>query len=276
MPGKWLSDQISFQGPIPSDIQQTGIRAKLTAFYDPYMAVDRESLQQLDNNQLLAYILKNTDIDILLKTLGNAFFPRVITVGTTPTNIIEPNRYPRGYILINPNSTVTSVTSNVTAFASQVFPIGVTNSAAFNVGGFGGASFILNVTNPSAGPVTFDLQTQDPISGNWATSQLDIFSGSAAVGTYYAQVGSLGVDNFLRVRANVAGAPITASIAMILKPALAGTIAGPTVFLGSSDVNVTVGFPLLGGQKETIYLKENTPIFGIATAATEVRLFELQ
>lgn len=277
MSGKLLDTEIAFRGSVPDDLLQVGIRGRTTGYYDPYDARGREDSLPLDNNALLKYILRNTDIDVLLKTIGNAFFPRAITIGTTPTNIIEPNRTPRGYILINPNTTVSGVVASTTVFpAGTVFAVAVTNSAAINVSGHGGATFIMNVTEASAGPVTVDLQTQDPISGNWATVQSDIFSGASAVGTYAAPVGAIGIDQFARLVVTVAGDTMTASLAAMLKPQLAGTIAGPTVFLGNQDVNTTIGFPLLGGGKETFYLKENTPLYGVAVAATDIRLFELQ
>lgn len=276
MSGMFLSDQISFRGPVPSDLSDPGIVGRTVSFYEPYEARDRESGQPLDNNELLRRILKNTDIDILLRTLGNAFFPRSITVGAAPTLLVAPNRYPRGYIFINPSTTVTSVVSTVTVFASQVFPVGVTNSASINVAGHGGAAFFMNITEASAGPVTVDAQSQDPVTGNWANTQLDIFGGASGLGIFYANIGSLGVDQNLRLVMNVAGDSMTASIGAVLKPALAGTVAGPTIFLGGPDVTTTIGYPLLGGQKEVLFLKENTPLFGIAAAATNLRLFELQ
>lgn len=277
MAGKYLDTEIAFRGPIPEDILSTGIKGRTTSWYDPYDARDRETNRQLDNNQLLSYILKNTDIDILLRTLGNAFFPRQITVGTTPTLLIRPNRTPRGYIFVNPNTTVSGVVTAVTVFpAGTVFLVGSVNSASINVAGHGGAAFILNITEATAGPMTVDLQTQDPISGNWATAQSDIFGGVVAIGTYYANVGGNGIDQNARLVVTVAGDTMTGSIAAILKPQLAGTVSGPTIFLGNEDVSTTLGFPLLSGQRETLYLKENTPLYGIAVAATDLRVFELQ
>lgn len=278
MPGKILDTQLSYSGPIPDDIGLQGIRGRATTYYDPYDARSRETNELLGNTDLLSYILRNSDIDILLRTLGTAFFPRSITIGTTPTVLIDPNRSPRGYILINPNTTVSGVVTDVTVFpAGTVFPVASTPSASINVSGHGGAAFVLNVTAPSIGPVTVDLQTQDPISGNWATAQSDIFAGAGTVGgTFYANVGSIGIDEHARLMVNVAGGAMTGSLAAMLKPALAGTISGPTVFLGGPDVNTTVGYPLLSGQKETLYFKENTSLFGIAIAATNIRVFELQ
>lgn len=273
----WLNSEMTFRAPVPDDIGQTGILGRQTTYYDPYEARSRENNALLNNNELLRYLLKNSDIDVLLRTLGNAFFPRSITIGLTPTQIIAPNRSPRGYILINPNTTVSGVVTDVTVFpAGTVFPVGVTNSASINVAGHGTAAFVLNITEATAGPMTVDLQTQDPISGNWATAQSDIFGGVVAVGTYYANVGAIGIDENARLVVTVAGDSFTGSIAAMLKPALAGTIAGPTIFLGSEDVNTTIGFPLLAGQRETIYLRENTPLYGVAVAATNLRLFELQ
>jgi hypothetical protein len=278
MSGKWLDTEIAFRGPVPEDIGATGIVGRNVSWYDPYDARDIETKQQLDNNQLLRRILKNTDIDILLRTLGNAFFPRFVTVGTAPTLLIRPNRYPRGYILINPNTTVSGVVTAVTVFpAGTVFPVAATPSASINVSGHGGAAFFFDVTEASAGATTVDLQTQDPVSGLWATAQSDIFGGAGtATGTFYANVGEIGIDQNARLLVTVTGDTLTGSIGAILKPSLAGTISGPTIFLGNENVTLTLGFPLLAGQKETIYLKENTPLYGIAVAATDLRLFELQ
>lgn len=277
MGGKLLDTEIAFRGTIPDDIAKSGIRGRTTGLYDPYEARDRESGLPLDNNALLRYILKNTDIDIQLKTIGNAFFPRAVTIGTGATQIIAPNRSPRGYIIINPNTTVSGAVTTVTvAPAGTVFAVGVTDSASINVAAHGGAAFILNITEATAGPMTVDLQTQDPISGNWVTAQADIFGGVVAIGTYYANVGIIGIDSNARLRTTVAADSFTGSIAAMLKPALAGTIAGPAIFLGGEDVNTTVGYPLLSGQKEAFYLKENTPLYGIAVASTTVNLFELQ
>ena len=277
MPGLLLDTQLAFSGVVPDDLSKVGVTGRATTYYNPYDARDQETNQLLDNNQLLKYILRNSDIDVLLKTIGNSFFPQSITIGTTPTLINPPNRAPRGYKLINPNTTVSGVVTVVTAFAAgTVFPVGVTNSAAINVSGHGGAAFTMNITAGTAGPVSVDLQTQDPISGLWATAQSDIFAGAAAIGTYYANVGNIGIDQNARLVVTVATAPMTASLAAMLKPQLAGTVAGPTVFLGGADVNTTVGMPLLSGDTLTYYLRENTPIFGVAVAATDVRLFSLQ
>lgn len=277
MAGRYLSDEITFQGPIPADIGGLGARGRVTQIYEPLDLLDAESLRPLDNNQLLRYLLKNADIDILLRTLGNAFFPRIVTIGTTPTEIISPNRYPRGYVLINANTTVSGVTTSTTVFpAGTVFPVGTTNSAAISVGAFRSARFFMNITEASAGSVSVNAQSQDPVTSNWMTTQSDLFGGAMALGNYYASIGDLGVDSNMRLEVVVTGDSFTGSIGAVLKEAYGATIAGPSVFLGNEDVSTFLGYPLLSGTKETFYLRENTPLFGIATAAVNLNLFELQ
>ena len=278
----WLDTQLlTSEQAIPDDINKTGVIGEQTLLYDPLKSLDRRTLKELDNNGALQRILKNTEIDIALRTIGNAFFPRVITLGTSPTVVIAPNRSPRGYIIINANTSASGITASETLFAAAtVLPVATTNSVALSVGGYETARFILNVTEASAGANTsFNLQTQDPISGNWATAQSDIFQfagGGVAVGTYYANVGGIGVDDQMRIEAVVDGDTMTCSLACILKPALSATIAGATAFIGGPDVNTTIGFPLLSGTRETFYLKENTAIYGVATGPLNLNVFELQ
>jgi len=281
MSGRWLDTQITSQVPIPDDIGATGIVGEQTSLYNPYIALNRRNGQPLDNNDALIRILQNTDIDILLRTIGNAFFPRIVTVGTTPTLLIEPNRTPRGYILLNPNTSVSGVVTTVTMLAAgTVLAVGTTNTTSVDVSAHLGARFILNVTEENAGGNTsFNLQTQDPISGNWADAQTDIFQfgGSPVpVGTYYANVGEIGVDNDMRIQAVVGGDTMTVSLAAMLKPGVSGSSSGPTVFIGGPDVNTTIGFPILSGTKETFYLRENTAIYAVAVDPTQLRIFELQ
>jgi hypothetical protein len=280
VPGKILDTEIAFRGDVPDDIKLTGVRGRTTVYQDPLDMRSRETLNMLDNNELLRYLLKNSDIDILLRTLGNGFFPRSITITTTPTEIIRANRVPRGYILLNANQSVSGVVTTVTVFpAGNVFPVAVTPSAAINVSAFGGAVYMLNVTEATAGLTNVALQSQDPISGNWVTVQNDIFGfgvGPAAVGTYHANVGAQGTDSQARLLVTVTGDTMTGSISAQLKPALAATFAGSAIFLGNEDVNTTIGYPLLSGGKEVLYMKENTPLFAIAVASTTLNIFELQ
>lgn len=283
MSGKWLDTQLQVRVPVPQDIGATGIQGEETGLYNPYRAYDRRDGKPLDNNDALIRILRNTDIDITLKTIGNAFFPRVVQVGTVPTILIEPNRSPRGYILINPNSTISGVVTSVTVFpVATGFTPGIITSAAINVSGHGGAAFFLNITaTGGATGIQFDLQTLDPVSGQWMTAQADLFpdavsGGAVQAGQYYANVGAIGIDNQARLQVTTVGGTVTGSVGATLKPSLAATIAGSSVFIGGPDVNTTIGFPLVSGQKEVFWLKENTAIYGVAAAIQQVNIFELQ
>lgn len=261
---------------IPSDLVQ-GLRARLLRVYDDIVARSKADGHDLTNNELLIQILANTDIDILLRTLSKAFLPRVINVVATPTLLISPNRYPRGYIILNPATTITGVTTNVTIFTSASRAAGVHLSPDINVAGHGAVGVFLDVTVPAGGSLVIDHLSRDPETSTDTVVAADIFAGFNAVGTRYRLLGPIGVDNILRLRATVVGTAATFSIGGVLKPSLGTTIPGATVFLGDQDVNTVTGYPLLGAQKETWYLRENTPLFGIVTVGiVELRLFELQ
>lgn len=277
MSGVWLDTEITTKLPIPQDIGATGIVGEQTDLFNPLRSIDRRSGKDLDNNQALIRILHNTEIDITLRTIGNAFFPRVVTVGTSPTLLIAPNRAPRGYILLTTGSAVSGVVTTTDVFpVGTVFAVGVTNSASIDVSAHGGASFFLNITEATAGPMTVDLQSLDPTSGNWVTVQADLFSGVVGIGTYYANAGIIGTDQFIRLQVTVATDTFTGSIGAVLKPALSASVAAPTLFIGGPDVNTTIGLPLISGVRETFWLRENTAIYGIAAVAAACHVFELQ
>lgn len=277
MAGIFLDTEITSKLDIPHDISATGIIGEQTELYNPFRAIDRRSGKDLDNNEALIRILKNTDIDIALRTIGNAFFPRIVTIGTSPTLIIAPNRAPKGYILLNTNTSISGVVQNVEVFpVGTVFPVGVTNSTPINVSAHGGAAFFLNITEATAGPMTVDLQSLDPISGNWVTVQADLFGGVVAIGTYYANAGIIGIDDQARLQITVATDTFTGSLGAVLKPALAAAVSSPTVFIGGPDVNTTIGLPLISGVRETFWLKENTALFGVSSVAGQINIFELQ
>lgn len=277
MSGRWLDTDFTTQLEIPKDISATGIVGEQTDLYNPLRSIDRRSGLDLDNNQALIRILHNTEIDITLRTIGNAFFPRVVSVGTSPTLLIAPNRAPRGYILLNTGTSISGVVQTVEIFpVGTVFPVGTTNSAQINVSGYGGAAFFLDITEATAGPMTVDLQTLDPISGNWVTVQANLFGGAIGIGTYYANAGIIGIDENARLQITVATDTFTGSLGAVLKPALSAAVASPTIFIGGPDVNTTIGLPLISGVRESFWLKENTAIYGIAAVAGSINIFELQ
>lgn len=246
-------------------------------FYQDFLAKFKGG-KRLDMEAMIRQIMFNSEIDILLKTLNSAFLPRVITVTTTPTEVIPRarSRYPRGYILLNP-AEISGITSTVTFFASASRAAGTYNSSAFNVSGVDTVRAFLDVTVQGAGAtLTVAAQSQDPLTSNWATTQNDIFSGNAAVGTYYANIGTLGVDRNIRLQAVVGVNPITFSISGLLKGG-STTPVGSTIFIGDRNVNTTIGYRLLPTQKEAFFLRENVEIWAVTSLNDQnLMVFELQ
>lgn len=226
---------------------------------------------------LVTKILHNSDIEISLKVLKLGFVCRVIqlTAGI-PAEIISRSKWPRGYIVINP-AEVAGFTNTITPFPSLLRVPATYNSSAFNVSGVDTARFFLDVTVQAAGAtLTVAAQTQDPLTLNWATSQADIFGGSAAVETYYASIGPLGVDRQLRLQAVVGVNNETFSISGLLK---GGAISptGSTVYIGDQNVTTLVGYPILPGQREYFWLGDDVSLYAISpTEPMTLKVFQLQ
>jgi len=268
--------------PLQPDVERAGPSGTPLVRQIEQDIAAQDSPAASDLVKLIADIKQNTDIQILLQTIGLGFIPRNVTVlpATTnnPTQIIVPNQSPRGYIIINP-AEISGFSTQVTFFPSLARATGTYTSTTFNVSGVDTARMFLDVT-ANATPLTLvvNAQSQDPLSGNWATTQADIFSGSAAVGTYYADIGPLGVDRVIRLQAVVgAGAgTLTFSISGLFKGGL-NTPVGSTVYIGSPDVNTTFGYPLLPGDKLPVFLRENVGLFAItATNPLVLKIFQLQ
>ncbi len=260
---------------VPTDLQKLGEAKRDVTRYLDFHALGEDGIP-LTGEQLVKQILRNSDIDVLLKTLGLGFKARVITVTTTPGEIIPPHQYARGYIILNP-AEISGQAQQVTPFASASRAAGTTNSAGFNVTGVDTVRHFLNVTVQGAGAtLVINLQTQDPLTANWVTAQGDIFGGSAAVGTYYASTGPVGIDRLFRLQAVVAVNPITFSISSLLKGGITSPV-GITVYVGPPSVNTTMGFPILPGAKEVLYLRRNVTLWAVTqTESLVLKVFELQ
>jgi hypothetical protein len=221
-------------------------------------------------------ILAKTDRDrFTLETLGNAFTPFTIQVGVTPTIVLPPNKSPRGYLFLNPSQFLTGATLDTTMFPAIARGAGTYTSNAINVQGLRTARFFLDIT-VSPATLQVNVQTQDPLTGKWATAQTDIFGGVVAVGTYYATIGEIGVDDFIRLQVVQTGAGANWSISMVNKEAFGAIVSAPGVFLGNANVTTGVGYPILGGQEKRFWLMDNTPLFGVSFAATTLKVFQLQ
>lgn len=258
--------------PVPEDLQRLGEQKLDVSRYLDFAAL-MEDGRPLTGEQLTKQILRNTDIDILLKTLGLGFKSRVVTVTPTPAEVIPPHQYARGYIILNP-AEISGIAQQITPFASASRVAGTYNSAAFNVTGVETVRNFLDITIAPL-TMTVAVQTQDPLTTNWVTAVADIFAGAIAIGTYYALLGPLGVDRLYRLQAVTTGTS-TWSISGLLKGGISSPV-GLTVYLGPPSVNTTMGFPILPGAKEVLYLRKNVTLWGVtATESVVLKVFELQ
>lgn len=259
---------------IPGDLSSPVSEFLDIVRFDNFAAMFRNSSHDMSTHDLMKVLVKIQQQRFNLETLGNAFTPFSVTVGTTPTQILAPNKTPRGYLFLNPSQTVNGITTDTTMFASASRGAGTVTSVEVNVQAFRTSRFFLNIT---VAPTTLqvNLQTRDPLTLNWATAQTDIFSGVIATGTYYVDTGEIGTDNFVRLQTVSTGTG-TWSIAMISKEAYGGTVSPPGIFLGNANVTTAIGYPILGGQEKRFLLMDNTPLFGVALVATPISIFQLQ
>jgi hypothetical protein len=232
--------------------------------------------QPLTALDCLKLITKTERDRFALETLGNAFTPFTISILTTPTPILAPNKSPRGYLFMNPSQFLTGATLDTNMFTPAVRGAATYTSASINVQGLRTARFFLDITIAPA-TLQVNVQSQDPQTGNWATVQTDIFGGViAAPTTNYATIGEIGVDDFIRLQVVQTGAGANWSITMVNKEAFGAIVSAPGVFLGNGNVTATIGYPILGGQEKRFWLMDNTPLFGIALSPTLLKVFQLQ
>lgn len=259
---------------IPSDLEYPTSEFLDIVRYDNYAAMFRNSSEDMSTHDLMKVLVKIQQQRFNLETLGNAFTPFTVTVGTTPTRILPPNKTPRGYLFLNPSQTVNGITTNSTMFASASRGVGTVTSLEVNVQAFRTSRFFLNIT---VSPTTLqvNLQSRDPLTLTWATVQTDIFSAVVATGTYYIDTGEIGTDDTVRLQTVSTGTG-TWSIAMVSKEAYGGTVSPPGIFLGNGNVTTAIGYPILGGQEKRFLLMDNTPLFGVALVATSLSIFQLQ
>jgi hypothetical protein len=232
-------------------------------------------------NSEIARIRRNTDIELLLKTIGLGYygFSIALTAGA-PGLIIRKAKSPRGYLILNP-AEISGFTNQVTFYASALRANGfITASTTFNVSGVETCRVFLDITAITLTPtLIINAETQDPLTGNWAVSQADIFAGSATVGTFYASLGALGVDRVIRLQAtvgNAAGDDITFSVSGLFKGGIVTSV-GSTIYIGNNDVTQTFGYPILPGQEKIFYLMDNVELYAISpTDPLTVKIFQLQ
>jgi hypothetical protein len=253
-------------------------------------ALSRERLAQLSPDEIGRYrdvvdvILnmdKNLGILSKLNSLSRGFNARTVTIGTTPT-LIHSSPQGRGILLFNPTLS-SGITTSGTILASGTHAASNTQATPLSVANFERLSLFLNITitGGATNTITVQAQSQDQLSLGWATTQSDLFSAATnyAVGTYYVNLGTLGIDVSFAVQWLIGAGTPTWSLGYTLKDGLPGTSGGvaSTVYLGASDgVSTSSGFPLFSGDKLPIVITESTELWGVALAAGQaVRVFEL-
>jgi len=255
---------------IPIDLRERFIR------HDKYGQVGVDPQTGLpDFSQLINDVHSIAGVFVLRRGL----IGRTVTITSTPQLIIQAQE-PRGYLLLNPAGVV-GLTAQGIVFNAGTNLVGATSlaSGTLGVANFKTARFTAKVVfNAGVGPVTFDLQTLDPVDGTtWITSQT-IFS-VAATGNVYADVGGLGIDVDARILVTVpAATTITFDMGFILKDGLEGTSAGvtQTIFVGQSGVSSSSGYPILAGKEKPFYFMENVSLYAVtAGPSLTMNIFEL-
>jgi hypothetical protein len=210
--------------------------------------------------------------------LRRGLLGRTVVVTSTPQLIIQAQE-PRGYLLLNPAGVVGLTAQGVIFNPTSLVGATTLASGSLGVANFLTGRFTLKVTAfAGAGPVTFDLQTLDPVDGvTWITTQT-LFNISAT-GNVYANAGQLGIDVDARIFVTVAGGDsITFDMGFILKDGLEGTSAGATqtIFIGQSGVTDVVGYPILAGKEKPLYLLENVSLYAVTSGPNlTLNIFEL-
>jgi hypothetical protein len=212
--------------------------------------------------------------------LRRGLLGRVVTITSTPQLIINQlEKEGRGYLLLNPAGVV-GLTAQGTVFNTGTNLVGATTlaSAALGVANYNTGRFTVKaVFNAGAGPVSFDLQTLDPVDGTtWITVQT-IFN-LTATGNAYVNIGTLGIDVDARILVTVpVGTTITFDMGFVLKDGLEGTSAGATqtIFLGGAGVSPNSGFPLLAGKDRSYYFEENVAMYAVTSGPNlDMNIFE--
>lgn len=211
--------------------------------------------------------------------LRRGLLGRVVQITSSPTLVIAAQE-PKGYLLLNPagvvgltaKGTIFGVTTLVGATTLTSGSVGVAN---FKTGRF----FLTSTLVAGAGPVTFDLQTLDPVSGTVFIPSQTLFSVTTTPFNAYADVGTNGIDTDFNILVTVpGGTTITFTLGFVLKDGLDGTSAGvtQTIFIGGAGVAIQSGYPLLAGKEKPWYFTENVQLYAVTAGPTlNMNVFEL-
>lgn len=214
-----------------------------------------------------------------LNVLRKGLLGRVVVVTSIPSLIVQCQEGDgRGYLLLNPAGVV-GLTAEGTVFNTQtVVGPNTVLSGTLGVANYKNAAFTIVATfGAGVGPVTFDLQTRDPVTDVFITTQT--LASLAATGNVYINVGNLGIDVDAQILVTVpAATTITFSMGFILKDGLEGTSAGAsqTIFFGGAGVNPVSGYPLLAGKERSFYFEENVLLYAVTGGPSlSMNIFEM-
>lgn len=255
---------------VPIDLRERIIRHDTPGAYGPGGAGG--------GAQDLTQLLRDVHAIAGVYVLRRGLLGRVETITSTPRLIIlQQEAEGRGYLLLNPAGVV-GLTAVGTLFPSTNL-VGATTrlSGSVGVANFKTARFFVNATfGAGVGPVSFDLQSLDPASGTFITTQT-VFS-LTATGTAYADVGTNGIDTDFQMLVTVpVGTTITFTVGYVLKDGLEGTSAGvsQTIFFGGAGVNPSSGYPLLAGKERAFYFEENVSLYAVTSGPNlDMNIFE--
>lgn len=221
--------------------------------------------------------------------MGRNFVGRFVTVGITPTLIHDAYR-PQNIALTNPAGIgLGSIPTQTGLITSQVAIAlaGNTQAIPLGVGNFTDMHLFLEVTAIGAGTSwTFWNQVQNPITLNWADSQMLVGPVTPAIvalwtgANFYADVGAFGVTTQYAVRWTLdAGVgAITFTLSYALKLGTAGSSGGisQVIYIGSNNgVSVTSGYPILENSEKFFQVDEGDQIWGVALTPSVLKVLEL-
>jgi len=225
-------------------------------------------------------ILSNSNILVANLTIDRGFIARRVTVTTTPVRIVQA-RSLKAYMFLNPTASTGAGTSGtlLASSAQLAGASGNTQATSLDVSDYQRLTMFLDITASTGGVITVNTQSKDPLSGNWATVQGDVFGAPSAVGTYYATIGTLGVDEDFAVAWDVSAAGnSTFSLSYLLKDSSVAFGTANTIYLGASGVTTSTGFPLLEGKELKTFVRTNTEIWAVSPSAAgiPISIFELR
>lgn len=269
--------------PFPRKTIQTdltpGIKPPGTAMSPIPSAPMSELGTPLTADEQLNKINRALEIQTAPLIIGTGFIGTEFLVTNNPMRVVTRAKQPRNYLFINMTDPGGS-NSNATFFPLLLRAPGAYNSTTFDVTASMQAALFLQITaNAGGGTLVIDALSVDPVSGIEFVTQPDVFAGASAIGTYYADLGELGIDNVLSLLATVGVADITFSVGGVIKGGFPVFNSNTIIFIGSNDVSPQSGFPLLPGQKQSFFLLDNVDLFGVTgnlAASLPLRIFQQQ